>query len=188
MSLSPTIKKYLTFIGLVLGVYLISLWFSDIKTDTGSILDSKTSSAPNYDRNKEFLLAIEKTSWLEDNIRKIINEHKNEITTKNCSGVLQDLNNDNVYEKFIFDKQIQHNSNVLFRYNFCSFTWNTSEQITIMATTNKMSTDFTEKSDYGEVLLPVYIYKKSIIKNKDKKEDLVEDQIGLVKQEEFFGH
>lgn len=186
--MSPTIKKYLTFIGLILGVYIISLWFSNLNTDTSSILDKKTDSEPNYDRNKEFLLAIEKTAWLEDNIRKIINEHKNEITTKNCSGVLEDMDNDNVYEKFIFDKQIQHNSNVIFRYNFCSYTWNTSEQITIMATTNKMNSNFLEKGDYGEVFLPVYIYKKSIQKDKDNIENIVEDQIGLIKHEEFFGH
>ncbi len=185
--MSPQLKKILTFVSLILGVYLLSLWFSDVNTDTGSILDKNTDSQPNYARNREFLQAIEKTSWLEDNIRKILAEHKNEINSKNCSGVLQDMNNDNIYEKFIFDKQIQHNSNVMFRYNFCSYTWNTSEQITIMATTVKMSTDFLEKSDYGDVLLPVYIYKKSLVKNNGKTEDLIEDQIGLVKQEEFFG-
>ncbi len=188
MSLSPTIKKYLIFISLILGVYLLSLWFSNINTDTSSILDKQSDSTPNYARNKEFLTAIEKTSWLEENVRKIISEHKNEITTKNCSGVLQDLNEDNIYEKFIFDKQIQHNKDVIFRYNFCSYTWNTSEQITIMATTNNIISNFLEKSDYGEVLVPVYIYKKSIYKDKEKTEDIIEDQVGLIKYEEFFGH
>lgn len=189
--MSPTIKKIITFLALFLGVYIISLWFSNLNTDTSVILDKPVDNTPNYDRNKEFLAAIEKTAWLEDNIRKLVSEHKNEITTKNCSGVLEDIDNDNVYEKFIFDKQFKHNSNIIFRYNFCSYTWNTSELITIMATTNKMNTQFLEKSDYGDVLLPVYIYKKSLIKTKEnsieKVEVQVDDQIGLVKHEEFFG-
>lgn len=149
-------------------------------------VETQADKDKGFDRNKELHKAIEKSAWLESEIRKLVVLNEKEITTKNCSGVLYDQDNDNIYEKSIFSKQFQHNSNVVFHYNFCSFTWNTDRQISLLVTTKNLIEKHMKIGHYGEQLIPTYIYKKSIVGK--KKEERIEDNVGLVNLQDIMSY
>jgi len=172
------------FVFIILGAaYYYNSLGSLSDQEAGIILKEKkaTSSTRDY----ELSLVMDRAEKTEASIRETVLKNKDLITKSNCKGLFYDLDNEGFYKKTIFDQKFKLNEPLVIHYNFCSFTWNTQQKISLMLTTRNLLLEHKEINDYGVEFIPTYVFKKVFLEN---GEPLVESEIGLLSKEEILSY
>ena len=139
-----------------------------------------------YERNIELHKCIDVSKEAIMQLRKLVSDNISSITEKNCSGLLADIDKDNVYDKSILGMGITSNdTSVQIHYNFCSILYSNQEPIIITLTTDKLLEEFVVEKEFGDRFVPTFNVKQS--KNLKKPgEFIVEESVGLINLEDFL--
>ena len=139
-----------------------------------------------YERNIELHKCINVSKEAITQLRKLVSDNISSITEKNCSGLLADIDKDNVYDKSILGMGITSNdTSVQIHYNFCSILYSNQEPIIITLTTDKLLEEFVVEKEFGDRFVPTFNVKQS--KNLKKPgEFIVEESVGLINLEDFL--
>lgn len=179
-----TIALVLSYIG---GVKLLETndsnnpLFEIGKNDKNALSEEKY-----YERNIELHKCIDVSKEAIMQLRKLVSDNISSITEKNCSGLLADIDKDNVYDKSILGMGITSNdTSVQIHYNFCSILYSNQEPIIITLTTDKLLEEFVVEKEFGDRFVPTFNVKQS--KNLKKPgEFIVEESVGLINLEDFL--
>jgi hypothetical protein len=179
-----TIALVLSYIG---GVKLLETndsnnpLFEIGKNDKNALSEEKY-----YERNIELHKCIDISKEAIMQLRQLVSDNISSITEKNCSGLLADIDKDNVYDKSILGMGITSNdTSVQIHYNFCSILYSNQEPIIITLTTDKLLEEFVVEKEFGDRFVPTFNVKQS--KNLKKPgEFIVEESVGLINLEDFL--
>lgn len=173
----------LTFIG---GTYLMQENNSDEVFEIGKMQQKNTLTQEQvYERNKELHKCIEISKESIVQLRKLVNSNISRVNEKNCSGLLSDIDKDNIYDKAIFGYEITSNdTSVQMYYNFCSILYSNKEPITLALTTDKLLKDFVVENEFGDRFVPTFNVKQS--KDLKSKDYIKEETVGLINLADFL--
>jgi len=106
---------------------------------------------------------------------------KDELNERTCVGILTDLNKDGNYDGYFMDKYTIEDiapSQLIIRYNGCSFLWYKNKKIILTITTQKLLNN--DVQDVGIKYVPSFVYIFNVNKNQQKNKI----QVTLEKKEQ----
>lgn len=160
----PKFEKYILSILLLIFLSATIYWFQD-KTISFTMFDKPQTELETLKIN-EFNNLNNVSVWFSENIQKVIDQNQELINKDNCSGLLYDQNEDNIYDKKIMGISFQNESNYVVHYNFCSYVWKKEKSISLILTSKNLIKNFTETQ--GDLsFIPAMIYNKNIDTNRE---------------------
>jgi len=163
------------------GMYFVLESSAGMDNNNGSSLIK--AEVPKTDVNVKFELKSigDRPAWYAKQMRPIIKENLYRLSEENCEGLFFDSDEDKQFDTHLFGEQFGGLSKFVYHYNFCSFSYDQREVISIIATTKELLTVKTLGND-GRKYVPSVLFKidksGNILKNEQvliAEEDILED-------------
>lgn len=150
---------------------------SDVYTEHA--LSSNNTNINEKERNKELMRGISRVEGTTRVLRDIANNNASLINSRNCRGFLEDIDADGFFDFPVMGFTIQTDDSTLkILYNFCSFTYNTQEAISLIVTTQGLLDNFITEDNFGDRFVPAFVFKEYKDYSSDKL--LTEENVGLI--------
>ena len=178
MDFIKKISFYLVVAALMFGAFLI-IKNTGNNTETESLINEvdKTDKSVNID--KELASISKRPSWYNDQFRKLLSKHKSEINKFNCKGLLYEKEKGKFIKK-VFGFEFGDKDEFVLHYNFCGFTYDQEEILSLIFTTKTLINKIDYLGDDGRKYVPSIMYKtnnKGVVLSEDRayiaKEDIL---------------